>query len=288
MLIDDIVEYFRYLNQNGFKVTCHFFDSLFLHTSFLPYNYHRSSYCLYVKSSRMAWDRCIDCQKRIQLRLKEVKTLSYYIGVCHAGIGEYVFPIRCSDGETVGFISLSGYAPAEKRYQLRRKRIAERYLLRAPLLDELWERETVAMPSDDRELVSVIRPLLYMLTMFCDSQREVLAIESATREDVVYRAVIGYLNEHVFDAVTLDAICAELGYSRSYVSHIFKRKSGLGILAYLNRLRMEQAKEFLAKTDLSIAEIATVIGYSDSNYFTNLFRKSFQISPRDYRKAFRT
>ena len=286
-MINDISMYLKYLNQNGFAVTCHFFDSFFFHPSIVPYNYHRSPYCLYVKSCREAWDGCLACQNRIEEKLRTVESFSYYFGVCHAGVGEFVFPIRCENGLTVGFVSVSGYDPSHSRFDARRTRTSKRYGLSDTILEELWKKEMKPLPDTHESLLAVIKPLLYMLTQFCDSKDKSRKNLINTESDTAFLAITRYLEEHFSDSVSLDTICVEFNYSRSYISHLFKKKSGQGIKGYLNALRIERAKELLVSTELPIGDIASIVGYSDSNYFTNLFHKLCKMSPRSYRKQFR-
>ena len=52
---------------------------------------------------------------------------------------------------------------------------------------------------------------------------------------------------------------------------------------YINTLRIDEAKAMLNATDMSIQEISSIIGFNDSNYFTNVFHKLVGMSPREYR-----
>lgn len=67
------------------------------------------------------------------------------------------------------------------------------------------------------------------------------------------------------------------------MSRIFNKMAGRSIHGYINHLRVEKAKVLLANTDLTVTEIAYALGFSDSNYFTRIFRQYCQMSPRAYR-----
>ena len=69
----------------------------------------------------------------------------------------------------------------------------------------------------------------------------------------------------------------------SFVRH-FRAATGLTPQEYLIKLRLEEAAILLQNPDLSIAEAALQSGFNDSNYFSRLFRKKNNISPRNYRK----
>jgi len=69
-----------------------------------------------------------------------------------------------------------------------------------------------------------------------------------------------------------------------YLSHIFKRETGVTLMEYLAKVRIEEAKYLLENTPLNTTRIAFQVGYSDQSYFCKVFKKSEGISPSDYRK----
>ncbi len=88
--------------------------------------------------------------------------------------------------------------------------------------------------------------------------------------------------------LTLDEVASEVGMSRTYFSKLFKRKTGFGFSDYLAGVRITEAARLLTETDLDITTIATQCGYSDSSYFTSVFKKIKGVTPIKYRKASRT
>jgi two-component system response regulator YesN len=65
----------------------------------------------------------------------------------------------------------------------------------------------------------------------------------------------------------------------------FKRESGLSFSEYLNKVRIEKAKELLKDPKFNITEVAFEVGYEDSQYFCRIFKKSEGISPRQYQRT---
>lgn len=73
--------------------------------------------------------------------------------------------------------------------------------------------------------------------------------------------------------------------SLSRFSHLFKEATGLTPLQYLNRVRIEKAKELLLNTSLSVAEISECVGFSSQNYFGRLFRRQVGLSPTQFART---
>jgi transcriptional regulator GlxA family with amidase domain len=67
----------------------------------------------------------------------------------------------------------------------------------------------------------------------------------------------------------------------------FAKATGLAPIAYVQRLRIEDAKRRLERTDVSVDEISWRVGYEDAAFFRRLFRRTTGLSPGAYRKRFR-
>ncbi len=79
-------------------------------------------------------------------------------------------------------------------------------------------------------------------------------------------------------------VASEIGISRSYFSVKFKKYVGVTFGDFIQNLRIQKAQELLARTKLSIIEIAYQSGYEDVYYFNRVFREKMECSPNEYRK----
>lgn len=104
------------------------------------------------------------------------------------------------------------------------------------------------------------------------------------QDDLVIR-VQKYLADNYVSDWDLSELAALFYINSSYLSHIFKKKTGKTISAYIEDLRIQNACILLRTTDISIGDIALAVGYSDPNYFAKRFRKKIRKSPVAYRKA---
>jgi two-component system response regulator YesN len=85
--------------------------------------------------------------------------------------------------------------------------------------------------------------------------------------------------------ITIEHLARKFLLTANYVSTLFKKQTGQTIHEYLTSLRIERAKQLLADPRLKLYQIASEVGYSDSDYFTKIFRKRVGITPRDYRNT---
>ncbi|WP_460531771.1 substrate-binding domain-containing protein [Flindersiella endophytica] len=97
------------------------------------------------------------------------------------------------------------------------------------------------------------------------------------------RRAVGYLHRHYQRPLTRRQIAAAAGISEDYLSRMFHRQYGIGPWEYLNRLRIQRAKERLRNSDESIQTVARRVGFQDRAYFSRTFRKLAGVSPQSYR-----
>lgn len=76
----------------------------------------------------------------------------------------------------------------------------------------------------------------------------------------------------------------EMAMSRTALYDKIKELSGMGINEYIQNRRLILARKFLIETDMSMAEIADELGFSSAKYFSEIFKKAYEISPREFKK----
>lgn len=103
------------------------------------------------------------------------------------------------------------------------------------------------------------------------------------RGDPLERAMT-FLSERLDSAVPVSELAALVGVSASHLTSLFRRATGGGVLADHTGLRMTAARTLLERTDRTVGQIATEVGYSDPFYFSRHFRRVHGMSPSRYRE----
>ncbi|MGG1314322.1 response regulator [Cohnella laeviribosi] len=92
-----------------------------------------------------------------------------------------------------------------------------------------------------------------------------------------------YIDRHYFEDIKISMFTERYFLSREYLMKLFKQQYGYGIHEYVQKVRMDKAKELLNDSNLKIQEISEMLGYKDKNYFSKAFRNYYSISPTEYR-----
>ncbi|PGY11922.1 AraC family transcriptional regulator [Bacillus sp. AFS031507] len=93
-----------------------------------------------------------------------------------------------------------------------------------------------------------------------------------------------YIEENFRQELTLNELANLVYVSPYHLAHVFKEEVGLPPIQYMIQCRIEEAKRLLEHSNLSVREIASLIGYENANYFNLLFKKITGSPPGKYRK----
>jgi AraC-like DNA-binding protein len=99
------------------------------------------------------------------------------------------------------------------------------------------------------------------------------------------RKAMAYVHAHFAEPLTRQDIARHVGLDADYLTHCFRQELGMTPITYLNRCRIHQARQLLKQTDESITAIALRVGFSDSGYFSRVFRREAGLSPDAFRRA---
>jgi len=98
------------------------------------------------------------------------------------------------------------------------------------------------------------------------------------------RPALAYLDAHYSCNIQLDALASLANMSPQHFCRLFKNLTGRRPMEYVNFLRINKSLLLLADKRLNISEIAAAVGFSDSNYFSRIFKKHQQSSPTQIRQ----
>jgi len=94
------------------------------------------------------------------------------------------------------------------------------------------------------------------------------------------RQAIDYIQTHLAEDISLEAIATELGMSRYYFCRLFKQSMGVSPHQYVIRCRIDLAKELLLQGQRSIADVALQVGFTSQSHFTKHFKRLVGVTPK--------
>lgn len=135
------------------------------------------------------------------------------------------------------------------------------------------ELETVGCLS--RIFAAILRSQLYIESPE-ESPKETLRIRQI-------KTVLEFIESHYSEVVTLETLAQVAGMNPKYFCRMFRSITNYSPMDYVNFYRIEQASDLLIGSELSITAVGMECGYLESSYFTKVFRRYKNMSPREFR-----
>lgn len=162
-------------------------------------------------------------------------------------------------------------------------------------------RKTFHIPHNNTELIELkvkddapfggqqiirttLEQLLIMLVRMQDTKKENINIFPSKEgmDNHLVNSVVKLLENNVYGKITVAEICKELNYSKTYISKIFNKICGCTIIEYYTDMKVKEAKLLMRKNIYSITEISDILCFNNPHYFSRVFKKETNMSPKDY------
>ena len=286
----------------------------------------RTEFCSVIRGNSISRKRCQKCDSLAGL--EAVRLNQPFIYLCHCGIVDVAVPItvgdqylgavmfgqvRISNGSDAGVERLvneissfhTGNAVSALQPDLRElyQRLPEMEYERirgiADMLNAIVQYIVVRAVDSRAEMMgyewrlrslpceSVIADIPVELHALTGAAEQPTAEESEQKSSVIYPAIV-YIEKHIHEMLPMREMASLCHLSPSYFSRIFQRDTGENYTDYVNRRKVEQAKELLRNTPDSVSAIASALGFVDVSYFVKLFKRFEGVTPLSYRKLKRS
>lgn len=198
--------------------------------------------------SRQEWHRAADWMQK-------------YIGECHA---RQEFPYRIRRAAAAGM----------------------QMMLNSPVFRSSQEAsfrqlDQIALELSEAPTAKVLRRLM---NRFCSDFLEYSGDNRTSTSPAVEQA-IAFCNEHYREKITLERLAGMAGLNKSYFSQLFHKETGMPFGDYLEAIRIQNAQRLLRNLNLSMSDIAQMVGFANQNYFTKVFKKQTGLVPSQYRRT---
>ncbi|GHH97883.1 response regulator transcription factor [Neobacillus kokaensis] len=108
--------------------------------------------------------------------------------------------------------------------------------------------------------------------------------QQTNKRSPIVQNVLDYIHAHYDQGISLKTLGQQFHVNAIYLGQLFQKELGVVFSEYLNRYRLEKAKELLKTTHYRAGEIGKKVGYSDTTYFYKQFKKTVGATPSEWRK----
>ncbi|GAU75537.1 helix-turn-helix transcriptional regulator [Fusibacter sp. 3D3] len=124
-------------------------------------------------------------------------------------------------------------------------------------------------------------------TLVLDEMAEMIRnqneIKSSVRHGILVQEALTIIQRQFRRKISLKSLAQELSISESYLSRCLKQETGKTLSEHVLKLRIDEARQLLIKTDASVYDISIAVGFNYQNHFASVFKKYAGIAPLEYR-----
>ena len=163
------------------------------------------------------------------------------------------------------------------------------YMILTRDIRQFFNREIMFSNADEiRQRIHQTRNSQALQNVIREYLEEILATtreEKNRKQDKLVLLVTDYLRTHFHENLSLNSVADEFHMSSFHLSKMFRKSMKKNFIEYLTELRVKQAKTLLMDGTRTITEVAFMVGYQDSGYFSKVFRKATGLSPREFSES---
>ena len=128
---------------------------------------------------------------------------------------------------------------------------------------------------------------LFLTIIHSSSRVKETSISGATAYDTAFTEIISYINDHFSEELTLKKVANDIGYSYTYLSKLFLKKTNVEFNTYVNSLKIEKAKSLLLKSSDSMLFVCHECGYASMTSFLRNFKTFTGLTPTAFVKKYK-
>ena len=125
----------------------------------------------------------------------------------------------------------------------------------------------------------------YLIAIIIEIMRQIQMPDYAESGSPIIRYTIDYVQKNFMDKLSLGKITEKFNYSLAHISHTFKKETGMTFQEYVQYVRIRESCRLLINTTKKVTEIAALVGYSNIQFFNEVFRRQIGMSPREFRRV---
>lgn len=140
-------------------------------------------------------------------------------------------------------------------------------------------------PTNPRELISVLREIELKIEGVNRTVSKSEENESVEVGNLLIRKALDYIELHYAEKIGLKTLSDALYISPNYFSDLFRRHMKEKFSDFLIEYRLKKACILLKKPEYKVSEIAEMVGFRDSTYFSTVFKKTYNLTPLEYKNT---
>ena len=143
----------------------------------------------------------------------------------------------------------------------------------------LWAGQQTVLLRLELMLIEIVRSNQYYIT-----QKKRYSPKDTIDDEFVLK-IISYMEKNLYGKFTMDDLSRELSFGKTHISRSFAKACGTSIIDYFAKMKINEAKRLIRESKYNFFEISEMLMFSNSHYFSTIFKKHTGMTPSQYKKS---
>jgi len=152
-----------------------------------------------------------------------------------------------------------------------------------PNLRKLKRKKDAPLGSEQL-IKNYMEQLLLYLLRSQETEENAAILPPLAEEKPLVSALKDYIKTRCEENIKIDEICRAFGYSKSFLSHLFREHTGNSLAAFATAQKMERAKELLRDDRYNVTQIAAKLSFENPQYFARVFKRECGMTPTEWKQ----
>lgn len=145
--------------------------------------------------------------------------------------------------------------------------------------NSLWAGPQTILLRLELMLIEIVRSSGYY-----SSERKMFFPKDIVEDEFTIQ-IIAFMEERLYSKLSMDELSRRFSFGKTYISKHFMKSCGYSIIDYFNMMKINEAKRLIRETKYNFFEISEMLMFSNSHYFSTLFKKYTDMTPSQYKKS---
>lgn len=152
-----------------------------------------------------------------------------------------------------------------------------------PNLRKLKRRQNAPL-GGEQLIKTYLEQLLIYLLRTEEKTISATIIPPSAEEKPLISELKKYIHARCEENIKIEEICRDFGYSKSFLSRIFREHTGRSLASYATSVKMERAKDLLREDRHNITQISNILSFENPQYFARVFKREYGMTPTEWKQ----
>lgn len=153
--------------------------------------------------------------------------------------------------------------------------------LNNPYTKEMTKKKHIPIGSEQLIRMHLESFLIGLIRRYSASEQKLQLPVTKNSVDI-FKRVTDYMEENLSSRLTIECICRDNMIGRTQLQNIFQKETGMGVIEYFSKMKIENAKHMIRIGSLNFTQISEQLGYASIHYFSRQFKKLTGMTPSEY------